>query len=328
MGKHNTHWIQAPFSIMIVSADSKTGLGAVCYIDDKTKVRLRIDHTGFSGELHNHNFFELMLIFDGASDVFIENGRYLYQRGDACLINCSTRHREDYSRTFTAAYLSLSRDFLQDIGLAESMFSHGSRISRFIRDNIGEQTKQKNDYLNFSRRTEDMRATRAEKLLAQIMNELIDMCPGADLVTKGLLVRFFDALQDASEYTSAYIRLDSITERTLVSDAIQYIEEKKGRVTRYELGEELHYNGDYIDQVFIKHTGCSLHEYSVNLCLREAKRLLIDTELSVSEIIKGLGYENRTCFYRLFQSHCGMTPLQYRVNHRSKKPALRDGLSS
>ena len=95
---------------------------------------------------------------------------------------------------------------------------------------------------------------------------------------------------------------------------ISYIQTHRYKVDRKELSEALHYNGNYIGEVFVSHTGMKLAEYIRSSCLQEAAGLLLNTEMSMTEIISSLHYENRTTFYRLFKERYGITPLQYRKN--------------
>ncbi|TYA71735.1 AraC family transcriptional regulator [Seonamhaeicola marinus] len=55
-----------------------------------------------------------------------------------------------------------------------------------------------------------------------------------------------------------------------------------------------------------------LNEYKVSI----ASKMLIDTDLSVSEIGYNTGYNNLTFFHRQFQKHMGMSPSKYRKAYR------------
>ena len=109
-----------------------------------------------------------------------------------------------------------------------------------------------------------------------------------------------------------YVQLDAVPSNNLFEETLRYINEKKKKVTRQKLADVLHYNGNYINQVFLKHTNQTISEYSKNVCLREGANLLLNSGISISEIIKQLGYENRTSFYSQFKKRYGVTPLQYR----------------
>ena len=48
----------------------------------------------------------------------------------------------------------------------------------------------------------------------------------------------------------------------------------------------------------------------------EGCRLLIETDMTVDEISKKLGWENNTQFYNNFKKFCGVTPHAYRKKQR------------
>jgi len=53
-------------------------------------------------------------------------------------------------------------------------------------------------------------------------------------------------------------------------------------------------------------------QYLQQVRLEKAKKLLIATERTVSEIAYAVGYENKSFFIRLFKRHLGVTPKQWR----------------
>ncbi len=269
--------------------------------------------------LHRHDYFEFMFILEGELDVVIENISYRYYQGDICLINCNILHNEDYSKDFHAAYLCLTKEYFASWSEEETIELGNGRIANFLKDNLEGKAQNKKNYLDFIYLGEysSFKILQAEQVLLDISNELMNHRPGYKSIVKGMIIRLFHILQDSKIYTPKYIKLDTVAEGSLFEAAEHYMEEKKRRVTRNELASALHYNGDYINQIFVKHTGQSLHEYNLNLCIREAGHLLLETSLSVSDIIKRLGFENRTSFYQQFFKRFGMTPMKYRLINKS-----------
>lgn len=51
----------------------------------------------------------------------------------------------------------------------------------------------------------------------------------------------------------------------------------------------------------------------------KAKNLLVNTDMSVSDILIYLGYQSHSSFYKYFQETTGITPITY----RKKKKALQ-----
>ena len=65
-------------------------------------------------------------------------------------------------------------------------------------------------------------------------------------------------------------------------------------------------------EIVKKYSGKTLLEYGQDIYLEEARRLLLDTDMSISDIITELGFSNRSHFYRVFRRAFGETPLDYR----------------
>lgn len=83
-------------------------------------------------------------------------------------------------------------------------------------------------------------------------------------------------------------------------------------ITLSDIASEVAMNNDTFCRYFKKTFNTSfftfLNEYKVSM----ASKMLIDTDLSVSEIGYKTGYNNLTFFHRQFQKHMGMSPSKYR----------------
>lgn len=105
-------------------------------------------------------------------------------------------------------------------------------------------------------------------------------------------------------------------------------EEQEGRtitgITRYlqeHLSEELslsvlaghfHLNAQYISQLFKSEIGVGFLTYLTNIRMEKAKKLLVSTSLSVTEIAGQVGYGDYRVFTKAFKKSEGTTPSQYR----------------
>jgi AraC-like DNA-binding protein len=63
---------------------------------------------------------------------------------------------------------------------------------------------------------------------------------------------------------------------------------------------------------FREHTGVGPHQYRLHLKLSHARKLLLNTELSIKEIAFQSGFEGEQYFYRFFKKSMGRTPKSYR----------------
>ena len=108
------------------------------------------------------------------------------------------------------------------------------------------------------------------------------------------------ALFDGALYTNTPVAFGNTSERELFDQITSYIREKDGQVRRKDLEEKFSYSGDYLYKTVEKYT------------MEKAEGLLLDSDLTIAEIMEDLGFSNRTQFYRLFRKNYGMTPREYR----------------
>lgn len=82
-----------------------------------------------------------------------------------------------------------------------------------------------------------------------------------------------------------------------------------------ECAKEFGYNPDYLSQLIKKDTGKTLCAYINDIRLMEAKKLLLNSTLTVSEIAYAVGFGDEKYFMRLFKKTQNVTPTQYRNAH-------------
>jgi AraC-like DNA-binding protein len=71
----------------------------------------------------------------------------------------------------------------------------------------------------------------------------------------------------------------------------------------------------YLSRLFKKEMGVNFLEFVVECKVEEAKRLLLETDMNVSEIAAAIGYSERN-LNRIFQRYTKMNPSIYRAEHR------------
>ncbi len=83
-------------------------------------------------------------------------------------------------------------------------------------------------------------------------------------------------------------------------------------ITNSDVAKHFSYHPFYINNLFSKTTGCSLHRYIVKTRLFAAKQLLSTSQKSVAEIAEACGFNDSSYFCAFFKKAAGMTPNQYR----------------
>ena len=109
------------------------------------------------------------------------------------------------------------------------------------------------------------------------------------------------------------MKVREINEKESIREKIEkYINENIVEASLEELADNMGYSTVYMGSLVKKVTGKSfkknLQEKRLSLCAE----LLLDTDLSVGEIIKKIGYENESYFRDMFKNRYGKNPLEYR----------------
>ncbi|MGI6012148.1 MAG: helix-turn-helix domain-containing protein [Ruminococcus sp.] len=98
-----------------------------------------------------------------------------------------------------------------------------------------------------------------------------------------------------------------------VNEAISYIENHFGEnISLTDVAERIHLNAEYFSRRFKKETGSKFSEFLQKIRMEEAHRLLLTTELSVTEIASRTGFNNDSYFSAAFKKYFGENPAEAR----------------
>lgn len=84
--------------------------------------------------------------------------------------------------------------------------------------------------------------------------------------------------------------------------------------TLQELAQIANLHPEYLSRLFKKEVGVSLGTYIQQERIEEAKKLLLYTELSITEVCTRLNFNDQSHFIKSFKKHTGVTPKKFRQN--------------
>ncbi len=96
---------------------------------------------------------------------------------------------------------------------------------------------------------------------------------------------------------------------TLILD---YIQQHYQTLTLAELSEVFHYSEAYLCTLIRQHTGESFTDLIRDLRMADARNYLENSDLTIREIAKRVGYHSTDHFSRVFRSRYQMSPTDYR----------------
>ena len=105
-------------------------------------------------------------------------------------------------------------------------------------------------------------------------------------------------------------------EELLVRRVLQYMEAHYAEsMDNEQLAANLSYHSYYLNRVFKRVTGETLHSALVRLRVARAAALLQSGNMAVEEIGNAVGFPNFSHFSKVFRKHIGLTPAEYRKTH-------------
>ena len=78
-------------------------------------------------------------------------------------------------------------------------------------------------------------------------------------------------------------------------------------------------NAAYLSRLFHKETGEKLSDYILRLRMERAKRLLKDSEKTISEVAASTGYSNLQHFSSQFKKKIGISPTDFRMQIKTRE---------
>ncbi|MDR7210215.1 AraC family transcriptional regulator [Flavobacterium piscis] len=142
-----------------------------------------------------------------------------------------------------------------------------------------------------------------------------------DELSKSIIISHLESLL---KYAQRFYKRQFINRKQLAGSTVTKFnallvanfEERKtkdiGLPTVALMAEKLHISSRYLTDLLKEETGKTALELIHLFLIGEAKNLLTEGELNISEISYLLGFENTTYFSRLFKKEVGATPNQFR----------------
>lgn len=100
-----------------------------------------------------------------------------------------------------------------------------------------------------------------------------------------------------------------------ISQAVAFIHENYNKELNMAIvSNHISMNYSLFSLSFKQYTGMNFVNYLKSIRIKEAKRLLEETDEKIIEISQKVGYENEKHFMKTFKSVCGVSPSEYRKN--------------
>lgn len=101
--------------------------------------------------------------------------------------------------------------------------------------------------------------------------------------------------------------------RNIEKEVKQYIRDHMVEpIATGDIAAALHFNSKYLARAFKKSTGLTVSDYITRERIREAQKLLSETNFSIKVVGELVGYTDNAYFSRIFKTETGYSPSEYR----------------
>jgi len=254
-------------------------------------------------EMHAHRGYELYFCLEGNGKLLVADRVYSLLPGAFAIMKPHVLHlaRVIGTKPLHRVVLSIDERY------ALSAFDNSPGIGDCVRALLTEPQPPSSCRLLPAAKAEAIR-----DVLLRLTRELSDKPLYYEAAIHHLLAELFVALAREQLSPPAADEADHVTfhlaERILQYLAAHYAESIE--VSR--LHERFNVSRSHMYDHFKQATGHSLNRYLTIYRINQAKRLLLDTPLSVTEIASAAGFGDLSHFFHTFKSETGRTPNAYR----------------
>ncbi len=258
---------------------------------------------------HKHNYIEMVYVLKGKQTHIIENeNKIILHEGGLLMMNQHVYHETKYSsQNDIAVNFIILPEFFDT---AIEMAGNKSIISEFIFSGLSSESRSI-DYIYFDIKDD----VPVKNLIENLMWSAVFKKGSRriDQITMGLLIM---SLMRSPKLSVTGKNATSAESTAML--ALKEIDENYKFASLSSVAEKNHVSVAYVSKAVKLATGKTFKELLCDKRLKRASELLQSSMLTTDEIIRYVGYENSSYFYKAFFKKFGMTPKSYRLGGKVK----------
>ncbi|TCK98121.1 AraC-like DNA-binding protein [Natranaerovirga hydrolytica] len=251
---------------------------------------------------HYHNSYEVYYLKTGERNLFIKDRVIELKTGDFLIIKPNILHmtRNGKLPEYERIILNYRDDFID-------------KDKKYQQDlsNLFQQ-----DYMVIHLPLQDR--ILIEDILNHMILEVDSQLHGYETQIKSLILHLLVTISRSAENNNIKEMNHINSTHEKISDVVKYINQHYYQVITLErLSNCFFISPYYLSRTFKEVTGLNIIEYLNTIRIKEAKRLLRETNYKISLIAEKVGFGSLSNFGRVFKEGTGHSPRYYRTNKNS-----------
>ena len=253
--------------------------------------------------LHYHDYTELLFGISGIANAYVGNECYSLTPGSMVIVHDHELH--DVNGTGDPSEYIVVK-FLPSI-----LLTGEQTVSEYSYALLLMQNSHKGK-IYF--RPEELEGTSVPTLFSHLMDEWDAGRFGYELSLRADVTVIFLHILRKWQEQNPDLAEETVTpvQSRLLQSAITYIERNFSDMTEEGCALALGVSPSYLSRIFKRGMKVSFSSYVNGVRLKEAERLLISDDMSITEISENVGFSTVSYFISMFRARHGVTPSKYR----------------
>lgn len=263
-------------------------------------------HIGYAiaAGAHIHDYIEFLYCLEGCFKAYLNGVEYVFEKGDLLLINSREIHHIFYNSQELNRYIVIKAHpkllYSQTQAVFETKF-----VLPFTLGHPGMQRLFKKS---------EIENTALPGIVQQIYQESVDCGYAYELAVRSSvcslfvwILRYWDSKNVDLHYEVNDGLLRSFAE------VLDYISNNfRENITAFDLAEKTNLSYSYFSRMFKRMTGQNFSEYLNHIRISEAEKLLVTTDMTVTQVAMETGFCDTCYFISKFKAAKGITPKQFK----------------
>lgn len=255
-------------------------------------------------------YIRIIYVLSGKISLYLDNKKSIYQEGSLILANKWTKidYQELSDETVIIGFY-FKPEYFDDSLLSQII--EEPMLYRFFVESIEKDSEQISHFCIYQFAI--LEDTHFYALL--LLKQVVKMCYFNNKVTKAAFILL---IVELSHHSEEYLILkdSNISSSVLIKEILSYIENNIRTASLEELSTKFYFHPNYLSSLIKHQTGLSYSTWLTTYRIKHAKNYLTQTNLSIQEILRKIGYSDKTYFFKLFKTQVGMTPGEYRKQNK------------
>lgn len=258
--------------------------------------KIRRDASEKAQEPHVHPYYEIFYLVNGECTFFLDHNIYQLNKGDLVIIPTSSIHKSTYPKLGSSErYVINFRE--ENFKWLDKMLDKGSAKEMLPCGVISVPERRR-------------------KYVESLMEKMIFENAGPDELSNAFLKLGLCELElfliRCANYESNVMKEIDVNNRLMQEVASYIYANYSKKITLDELSEKYSISRSYLSKKFKEITGFGFKEYLVNVRIQNACNMLLDTDMTITEIAFECGFNDSNYFGDAFRHIKGISPNKYR----------------